>query len=206
MFRIILIIFLVIPIAGVGQRVKKLKKKEVALIESGSPVDTLRVLLITNSKDSVFLRKTCKDINFDKNEGEVRYFAKRLVSTMTYPKHMGVGIAAPQVGLGRNIICVQRFDKENTPNEVFVNPVIISCSDSTQVGTEGCLSIPDLKGEVKRSGKITIEYFDLDGRKHIEDVEGFTAVIFQHEIDHLRGILFIDHLTEHGLKGKTESD
>jgi len=205
MFRISILFLLIFPLFVFGQRAKKMKKKEVLLIESGAPNDTLRVLIITNEKDSTFLRKTCKDINIDKNEGEVRYFAKRLIKTMTHPKNMGVGIAAPQVGLRRNIICVQRFDKKDTPNEIFVNPVVVSCSDSTQLGTEGCLSIPNAKGEVKRASLITIEYLDLDGRKHIEEVEGFTAVIFQHEIDHLRGILFIDHLTEHGLKNEKQN-
>jgi peptide deformylase len=200
MFRILLIVGLVLPLSVAGQRAKKMKKKEKTLIESGAPNDTLRILLITDSKDSLFLRRTCKDVNFYKNEGEVRYFAKRLIATMVHPKNMGVGIAAPQVGLRRNIICVQRFDKEGTPNEIFVNPIIVSCSDSTQMGTEGCLSIPKKKGDVKRAAHITLEYMDLDGRKHLEEVEGFTAVIFQHEIDHLRGILFIDHLAEHGLK------
>ncbi|MBD81159.1 MAG: peptide deformylase [Crocinitomicaceae bacterium] len=162
----------------------------------------MRVLLVTNKSDSTLLRKSCKDVDLDKNGGEVIYFSKRLIVTMTHPKNMGVGIAAPQVGLLRNIICVQRFDKPNTPNEIYINPTIISCSDSTQLGPEGCLSIPNKKGEVKRAAQITLEYIDLDGKKHIEEIEGFTAVIFQHEIDHLRGILFTDHLQEHGLKPK----
>lgn len=194
MHRTFIFLVVIIPVLAFAQKPKKLKKKEKSLIEAGNPLDTLRVLLITNIEDSAFLRKTSKDISLEKNEGEVRYFSKRLVATMTHPKNAGVGIAAPQVGLQRNIICIQRFDKENTPNEIFINPVIINCSDSTQIGTEGCLSIPDKKGDVKRAAHIVVEYLDLVGKKHIEEVTGFTAVIFQHEIDHLRGILFIDHL------------
>lgn len=200
MHRTFIFLVLIIPVLAFAQKPKKLKKKEKSLIEARNPLDTLRVLLITNSEDSVFLRKTSKDISLEKNEGEIRYFFKRLVATMTHPKNAGVGIAAPQVGLHRNIICIQRFDKENTPYEIFINPVIIKCSDSTQIGTEGCLSIPDKKGDVKRAAHIVVEYLDLEGKKHIEEVTGFTAVIFQHEIDHLRGILFIDHLKKHELK------
>lgn len=189
-----------IPFLCTAQRAKKLKKKEIALIEAGLPTDTLRVLKITNKEDSVFLRKKCRDVKFDKNEGNLIYFSKRLKATMIHPVNMGVGIAAPQVGLQRNIICVQRFDKEDTPLGIYLNPKIISCSDSTQIGKEGCLSIPNKTGMVERSKTITLEYLDLEGKKHIEIISGFTAVIFQHEIDHLRGILFTDHLQTHGIK------
>lgn len=200
MNKYLFLIFILFPVFAFSQNAKKLKKKERTLIESGNPNDTLRVLLITNKSDSLFLRKECKDVNFDKDMGSLIYFSKRLKATMVHPKNMGVGIAAPQVGLKRNIICVQRFDKENTPKEIYLNPKIISCSDSTQTGTEGCLSIPNEKGEVVRHQSITLDYLDLDGKKHIEKIEGFTAVIFQHEIDHLRGILFIDHVKEHNLQ------
>ncbi|MGB0392202.1 MAG: peptide deformylase [Salibacteraceae bacterium] len=202
MTKYILCLIIFLPVFAVAKNAKKLKKKEKALIESGNPNDTLRVLLITHRTDSLFLRKECKDVNLDKDLSSLIYFSKRLKATMVHPKNMGVGIAAPQVGLGRNIICVQRFDKEDTPNEIYLNPQIISCSDSTQTGPEGCLSIPNEKGEVIRHQTITIDYFDLDGKKHIEVIEGFTAVIFQHEIDHLRGILFTDHVKGHGLKSK----
>jgi peptide deformylase len=196
----LVILILASPALIFGQRGRKLKKKEITLIESGMPTDTLRVLKITNKKDSMLLRKQCKNVSIEKNSGELRYFARRLAKTMTHPKNMGVGIAAPQVGLLRNIICVQRFDKENTPVETYFNPRIKSCSDSTQVGKEGCLSIPDKTGLVKRYSSITIEYIDLDGKLHLEKISGFTAVIFQHEIDHLNGILFLDHINEHDLK------
>ena len=200
--RCILVLLLLLPGIIWAQKAKKLKRKEKALIEAGNSNDTMRVLVITNSKDSLFLRKQAKDVNFEKDEELIRYFSRRMSYTMTHPSHMGVGIAAPQVGLSRNIICVQRFSKEDTPVEVYINPKIISCSDSTQVGQEGCLSIPNQKGEVKRYSSIEVEYLDLDGKKHIEQVTGFDAVIFQHEIDHLRGILFIDHLKDHQLEPK----
>jgi peptide deformylase len=103
----------------------------------------------------------------------------------------GVGIAAPQVGINRRIIWVQRFDKEGKPFEYFLNPVIL-WSQLQNLGSEGDLSITDFRDQFYRSKVIQLEYSDLKGKKHTEIVEGFTAVIFQHEIDHLSGILISD--------------
>ncbi len=114
---------------------------------------------------------------------------------------MGVGIAAPQVGILKNIIWVQRFDKSGMPFEVYLNPVIANYSDEKQVELEGCLSIPNRMDTLyTRAKSINIEYDKMDGTHHKETVEGFTAVIFQHEIDHLRGILYTDHLQQEANK------
>jgi len=104
----------------------------------------------------------------------------------------GVGIAAPQVGINRKIIWVQRFDKTGEPLEYFINPVIVWRSELQNLGPEGDLSIPDFRDQFYRSKVIQLEYVDLKGQKYVEIVEGFTAVIFQHEIDHLFGILISD--------------
>jgi peptide deformylase len=109
---------------------------------------------------------------------------------------MGVGIAAPQVGLLRRIIWVQRFDKEGFPFEVYLNPVIRQYSQLKQCGPEGCLSIPERRDSVFRAYAILLEYDTPQGQHLLEMVEGFTAVIFQHEVDHLNGILYIDHLAQ----------
>ena len=177
-----------------AQKAKKFKVKELTLIEEKLPTEPLRILTIDNNKDSVFLRKKAKKVNLEKNRSQVIYFSKRLMKTVQDPKNMGVGIAAPQVGLRRQIILVQRFDKVNEPYEIYINPIIKSCSEEKKAGKEGCLSIPDYSAEVFRPTNIVIEYLDIEGKKHIEEVSGFTTVIFQHEIDHLNGILFIDHL------------
>ena len=177
-----------------GQKAKKLKRKELKLIEEKLPYEPFEFLTIENKKDSIFLRKQSKKVNLDKNKNEAIYFSKRLLKTVQDPKNMGVGIAAPQVGLQRQIILVQRFDKANEPFEIYINPIIKSCSDEQKLGKEGCLSIPNYTAEVFRPIKIVVEYVDLDGKKHIEEISGFTSVIFQHEIDHLNGILFTDHL------------
>ena len=110
---------------------------------------------------------------------------------------LGVGIAAPQVGILKNIIWVQRFDKDKFPFEVYLNPKIIQYTEKKQDCMEGCLSIPNRRATTKsRAYAILIEYDQLDGSHKTEMVEGFTAVIFQHEIDHLNGILFLDLLGE----------
>lgn len=104
----------------------------------------------------------------------------------------GVGIAAPQVGINRRVVLVQRFDKEGAPVEYFINPKIIWWSEILNKGPEGDLSIETFRGEFYRSYSIRLEYYDLENKKHDEMVEGFTAVIFQHEIDHLFGVLISD--------------
>lgn len=104
----------------------------------------------------------------------------------------GVGIAAPQVGINRRVVLVQRFDKESAPVEYFINPKITWWSELLNKGPEGDLSIETFRGDFYRSYSIRLEYYDLDNKKHDEMVEGFTAVIFQHEIDHLFGILISD--------------
>ena len=137
-----------------GQKAKKLKRKELKLIEEKLPNEPFEVLTIENKKDSIFLRKQAKKVNLDKNKNEAIYFSKRLLKTVQDPKNMGVGIAAPQVGLQRQIILVQRFDKANEPFEIYINPIIKSCSDEQKLGKEGCLSIPNYTAEVFRPIKI----------------------------------------------------
>ena len=99
----------------------------------------------------------------------------------------GVGIAAPQVGVSERIIVIA---PEKKPI-VLVNPKITERS-GTQVGEEGCLSIPGLYGDVERSLTVSVEAYDIKGRPVDYDMEGYAAVIVQHEIDHLDGVLFID--------------
>ena len=112
----------------------------------------------------------------------------------------GVGIAAPQVGINRNIIWAKRFDKKENPLEYFINPKIIWRSEVLNLGPEGDLSIEIFRDYFYRSLVIQLEYFDLHGKKHTELVEGFTAVILQHEIDHLSRILISDKIEHQKLK------
>ena len=114
-------------------------------------------------------------------------------------KRTMVGLAAPQVGVSKRIIAV---DVSSTgmgekPNlRVYLNPVIASRSSTTEIGREGCFSTGNVCGIVDRASHITIEAYDRDGNPVREDYRGFTARIFQHEIDHLDGIRFPDRITD----------
>jgi len=165
------------------------------LINKGKESEAMRIWLITNKEDSVLLRTKCKNINLNNDLETSKLLAKRMLATVQDPKNAGVGIAAPQVGILKNMIVVQRYDKKGFPFETYVNPTIKQYSTKTQFCLEGCLSIPDKMDTTKnRAYAILLEYDKLDGTHEIEMVEAFTAVIFQHEIDHLNGILFTDHL------------
>ena len=156
---------------------------------------TMRLFLLNNPSDSVLLRKKSLDVIPNPNDELLQHFVKRLYSTVTDSSNLGVGIAAPQVGILKNIIWVQRFDKEKFPFEVYLNPKILQYSKKKQPCPEGCLSIPDQRGTTQnRAYAILIDYDKMDGTHVTEMVEDFTAVVFQHEIDHLNGIMFIDHL------------
>ena len=229
--------------------------QEISLIQSSDSI--MRVLTIEDPSDLEILRApstdlSCKALMSD----EYASLCQLMVATVTHPSQDGVGIAGPQVGLNRRVVAVQRFDKEpvmnaagklDHPFEVYPNIRIVWASDSLEAGPEGCLSVPDRRGDVMRSTEIIIEYADLsrckgscgpdcsdcescpesschsecegccsgcaDGSDHAdscaecagheggkvpmvrEKISGFTAVIFQHEIDHLDGVLYIDRLS-----------
>ena len=99
------------------------------------------------------------------------------------------------MGISRRVIAVQRFDKEGEPFEVYPNVRIIACRGEKVPGPEGCLSVPDCRGTISRYRDIDISYTSLPELKDCtETVCGFTAVIFQHECDHLDGVLYTDYL------------
>lgn len=168
--------------------------QELLILEDASEIP-MRVLKITNKEDSVLLRQESQYITPDENNEVLSKFMARLYRTVTDSASMGVGIAAPQVGILKKIIWVQRFDKEGFPFEVFLNPKILQYSEMKQTRREGCLSIPNRTDTLHcRSYAILIEYDKINGEHKVEMIEDFTAVIFQHEIDHLNGILYLDHL------------
>lgn len=177
----------------------------------------MRVLTIENETDLKVLRASSSDLSYEMlTSPAYDKLAELMVTTVTHPSQDGVGIAGPQVGINRRIVAVQRFDKEiiqpdgsiTNPFEVYPNIRIIWQSDSLALGPEGCLSVPDRRGDVLRSQEIVIEYADNNAIRNgatrnratddiptVRDtVRGFTAVIFQHEIDHLDGILYIDRI------------
>ena len=103
----------------------------------------------------------------------------------------GIGLAAPQIGVGERVIVI---NPNNRPIVIF-NPRITERS-GTQVGEEGCLSIPGLYGDVERSLNVVVEGLDRKGRESTWDMDGLAARIVQHEIDHLDGVLFTERLTD----------
>ena len=163
------------------------------LIEKADASTSMRLFLITNQTDSILLRKKSKFIKPNLVNKTLNLFSNRLITTVK--ESQGVGIAAPQVGVLKNMIVVQRLDKDNEPFEVYLNPVITKYSDKKRPCPEGCLSIPNERGTTQnRAFTVYLEYDTMEGKHVKEAVNDFTSVIFQHEIDHLNGILFIDHL------------
>ena len=168
---------------------------ESQLILSGKVDKPMRVLLITNPKDSIILRSRSMSFKVNPVDSILLHFTNRLYATVRDSLTRGVGIAAPQVGILKKIIWVQRFDKNEEPFEVYFNPEIKKYSEMKQDVLEGCVSIPNVRQTTHdRSYAIFLEYDDRKGDHKCEMIEAFTAVIFQHEIDHLDGILFTDHL------------
>ena len=155
--------------------------------------DIMRVMSIADTADSLLLRRECQPmVEQMVGSEELQTLCRRMLATVNDPENEGVGIAAPQVGVLRRLVAVQRVDKEDEPFEFYVNPEIVEYGQPMESGGEGCLSVPDRRGSVVRSQSIKLRYRDADFRLHEEQVEGFTAVIFQHEIDHLDGVLYID--------------
>jgi len=120
---------------------------------------------------------------------EVKNLAQEMIKIVITKE--GVGISAPQIGQLKKIIVV--CSPKGLP-EVFVNPKIVKMSKETDIGEEGCLSFPDLYLKIKRAKWVEITALDIEGKKIYQKAEDLSARIFQHEIDHLDGILFIDRI------------
>ena len=147
----------------------------------------------------------------DKVDEPLRQLMKEMLNVM-YGEH-GVGLAAVQVGVLKRVV-VMDIDYEtdetdhhdhsscggihvkNTNPRFFVNPEIIASSKETESFNEGCLSFPDMRSEVIRPEKVTVKYLDFDGNEQIEEMEEMAAICIQHEIDHLDGIVFVDHISK----------
>ena len=173
---------------------QKFSKEEKKLIQSGDAKTMMKVIQITDEKELKILKSVSTDV--DPTDELLPVLAERMYLSMRYPANPGIGIAAPQVGINKNLVWVQRFDKEGEPFELYLNPKIVWRSALLRKGMEGCLSIPDIDGEVLRNYTIKLTYLDKEGKFHEEMIEGFTAAVFQHETDHLNGILFTDRMKE----------
>ncbi|MDR2125234.1 MAG: peptide deformylase [Prevotellaceae bacterium] len=158
----------------------------------------MRVLLYNNTQDSLILRQQTKKLSTADMQSDIfKNLKTQMLLTVRDTANAGVGIAAPQVGISRRLIAVQRFDKDGEPFEFYANAYLVYRSDAKRTGSEGCLSIPGRRGNVERSETVVVEYTDTETlTQQVDTVSGFTAVIFQHEIDHLDGILYIDKLQQ----------
>jgi peptide deformylase len=111
-------------------------------------------------------------------------------------EHQGVGLAANQIGVLDRVLVMDVAPKDAPPQPMkMANPEIIAKSDETAVNQEGCLSIPDHYADVERPARVTVRYLDENNQQKTLDAEGWLAVCVQHEIDHLDGVLFVDHLS-----------
>jgi peptide deformylase len=108
----------------------------------------------------------------------------------------GIGLAAVQIGVPKRVLVIDLDQKDGKKNPVaYINPKIVWASDEMAVFEEGCLSVPEIWDDVERPARIKCEYLDRDGNKQLLEADGLLATCLQHEIDHLNGVLFIDHLS-----------
>ena len=176
-------------------------ERELEIIRNGDIETSFRVLLTTDAIDSFTLRMQSSDINTDSitTDENLQLLIQRLAITMN--EAGGVGIAAPQVGILKNIFLFIRIDKPDYPIQVAINPIIVNHPTETVCFEgDGCLSIPNISANSIRFPWIEVEYWDEKGNFHKEKLIGysreddFTSIIFQHEFDHLNGILFTDKI------------
>jgi len=152
---------------------------------------TIRPIL-TVDKDLATLKKVSKPV--EAVDDDLRALMDDMLETMYAAP--GIGLAAIQVGVAKRIL-VMDLSRDEAPKapRYFVNPEILWASEETLPYEEGCLSVPEVFDEVKRSAKVSLRYLDYGGEAVEEEAEGLFAVCIQHEIDHLNGVLFIDHLS-----------
>ncbi|KJP89431.1 peptide deformylase [Plasmodium fragile] len=170
-------------------------------IRRREPSTAVRMLIGQNEKDlkivlypdPVLRKKSNEVVNFDDN---LRTLVRNMFNVMYESK--GMGLAAPQVNISMRIIVWNAlYEKKKKENErVFINPSIVEPSLIRSKLVEGCLSFPGIEGKVDRPSVVSITYYDLEGNKHLKILKGIHARIFQHEYDHLDGVLFIDRFSQ----------
>ena len=157
--------------------------------------------------DNKLRQKSQEVVNFDKNLQELIADLSDTLQVQTDPP--GLGLSAPQIGVFKRVFVAMIRNKV----KAFVNPKILKSSQNQVALLEGCFSVPKLYGHVMRPAEIDLETYDRQGKKNQGHFRGLAARIIQHEIDHLNGILFIDHIhdqngkifqVEKGKKGKDQ--
>lgn len=131
--------------------------------------------------------------------GEVDDGVRRLMDDMleTMYDAPGIGLAAPQIGVAKRVIVLDVAREDEAPAPLcLADPVLLAASDDTAVREEGCLSLPDHYAEVERAARITVSYLDRDGARQVREADELLATCIQHEMDHLDGVLFVDHISK----------
>jgi peptide deformylase len=150
----------------------------------------LRDILVIPDKKLRLVSKKIETV-----DASIRALAEDMLETMY--EAPGIGLAAIQIGEPVRLVTMDLAKKdEDKDPRVFVNPEITWSSEEMNVHEEGCLSIPEYYEEVERPAKVRLKYMDLDGKTHEVEADGMFATCIQHEIDHLNGVLFIDHLSK----------
>ncbi|MBB4154099.1 peptide deformylase [Sphingomonas jinjuensis] len=130
---------------------------------------------------------------------ETRTLVADMIESM-YDAH-GIGLAAIQVGVDQRVLVIDLQDQEDEEGKpikdprAYINPEVLEESEETSVYNEGCLSIPEQYAEVQRPARCRVRWLDEQGESHEEEFDGLRATCMQHEIDHLNGVLFIDHIS-----------
>lgn len=150
--------------------------------------ETLPILYVP----SPILRAKSKPVG-PGDEDRVRALSERMLATMYAAP--GIGLAAPQVGESLRLVVIDVGPKEAPTPLVLVNPEVVAQSRETAVREEGCLSLPNIFGDVKRPYQVRVRYQGLDGSRQEIEGEGLLSACLQHEIDHLNGVLFVDYLS-----------
>lgn len=165
---------------------------ECRIIENSDSV--MYVTTIWHPSDSLLLRTPSTDLPPQALRSPLmRTLVAKMNRTVLSPQQDGVGLAAPQVGINRRVIVVWREDKPGQPFETYANVHLEARLGDTLRGPEGCLSVPPYRGTVPRSETVIVSYIDMETlQPHRDTVQGYAAIIFQHECDHLDGKLYID--------------
>lgn len=151
-----------------------------------------RILTVDNAADLAVLKQVSTPV--EGVDDDLRALMDDMLETMYDAP--GIGLAAVQVGVPKRVIVMDlaREGEEPAPR-YFVNPEILTTSEDVLPYEEGCLSVPEIFDEVERPAKVTLRYLNYKGEAVEEEAEGLYAVCIQHEMDHLEGVLFIDHLS-----------
>jgi peptide deformylase len=151
-------------------------------------IETLPILIVPDPMLKARARAVTPD-----DMSRVRELLPRMYATMYGAP--GIGLAAPQVGVGLRLTIVDLMTEEKSNPITLINPEVIARSEALATREEGCLSLPGQYADVTRPAQVTVRYTDADGARRQIEAEGLLAACLQHEIDHLDGVLFIDHLS-----------